>query len=45
MALPVEERSAMLDAEIRKYVQRGQQVTSRGVTTAQLVKLKKFSFI
>lgn len=45
MPLTIEERSAILDKEVRKYAERGYRVVSRGVTTAQLVKPKKFSFI
>ena len=38
-----EDRSDILEKEVRKYVGRGYRVTSRTDTTAQLVKPKKFS--
>jgi hypothetical protein len=43
--VPLEERSAILDAEVMKYARMGYEVHSRTQTTAQLVKPKKFSFI
>ena len=43
--VPLEERSAILDAEVMKYARLGYEVRSRTQTTAQLVKPKKFSFI
>lgn len=43
--LSTEERSAILDREVSKYVKRGFRVISRTNTTAQLVKPKKFSFL
>ena len=43
--VPLEERSAILDAEVMKYVRMGYEVRARTQTTAQLVKPKKFSFI
>ena len=39
-----EDRSGILEKEVRKYVRQGYRVTSRTDTTAQLVKPKKFSF-
>ena len=42
--LSIEERRAILDREIKRYVKRGFRVISRTDTTAQLVKPKKFSF-
>jgi hypothetical protein len=42
--LSVEEQSAILDEEVRKYVRRGYRVESRTATTAQMLKPKKFSF-
>ena len=41
----IEERSAILDREITKYIKRGFRVTARTDTTAQLIKPKKFSFL
>jgi hypothetical protein len=43
--VPLEERSAILDAEVMKHARMGYEVRSRTQTTAQLVKPKKFSFI
>src|SRR5215210_5791321 len=43
--VPLEERSAILDAVVMKYARIGYEVRSRTQTTAQLVKPKKFSFI
>ena len=43
--VPLEERSAILDAEVMKYARMGYEVRARTQTTAQLVKPKKFSFI
>ena len=43
--LPIEQRTAFLDQQIRQYANRGFRVISRSETTAQLVKPKKFSFI
>jgi hypothetical protein len=37
--------SAVLDAEIAKYIRQGYRLTARSDTSAQLVKPKKFSFI
>lgn len=39
-----EERQAILQVEISKYIRRGYRVVSQTVTTAQLVKPKSFSF-
>ena len=39
----LEERKAILDAEVTRFVRRGFRVQSRTDTTAQLVKPKKFS--
>ncbi len=44
-AMMIQERTAILDKEISKYVKNGYRVVSRSDTTAQLVKPKKFSFI
>ena len=44
-ALSLDERSAILDAEVMKYARRGYEVRSRTQTAAQLVRPKKFSFI
>ncbi len=41
--LPIEQRTAILDKEIVKYVRRGFQVVSRSEAAAQLVKPKKLS--
>ncbi len=38
------QRSAILDEHITKYVQQGYQIIARTPTTCQLVKQKKFSF-
>ena len=43
--VPLEERSAILDAVVMKYARIGYEVRSRTQTTVQLVKPKKFSFI
>jgi uncharacterized BrkB/YihY/UPF0761 family membrane protein len=43
--LSIQERSNILDDEVRNYVQRGYRVESRTPTTAQLVRPKKFSFL
>jgi hypothetical protein len=43
--VPLEERSAILEAEVMKYARMGYEVRARTQTTAQLVKPKKFSFI
>lgn len=43
--LSTDERSALLDREIQKYVRSGYRVLSRSDTTAQLVKPKKFSLL
>jgi uncharacterized membrane protein YccF (DUF307 family) len=43
--VPLEERSAILDAAVMKYARIGYEVRSRTQTTAQLVKPKTFSFI
>jgi uncharacterized BrkB/YihY/UPF0761 family membrane protein len=43
--LSVQERSNILDDEVRHYVQRDYRVESRTPTTAQLVRPKKFSFL
>ena len=43
--LTLDERRAILDKEIRKYVKRGYKVASRTDTSVQLVKPKKFSFL
>lgn len=43
VALSLEERRAVLDREVARYVKRGFRVESRTDTTAQLVKPKKFS--
>lgn len=40
----LEQRGAILNAEIRRYVSNGYRVQSATSTTAQLVKPKKFSF-
>lgn len=45
MALTTEQRSEILDKEIRGYVKSGFRVISRTDTTAQLVKPKKFSLL
>ena len=42
-ALSLEERKAILDREVTRYVRRGFRVQSRTDTTAQLIKSKKFS--
>jgi hypothetical protein len=42
--LSIQEQSAILDEEVRKYVHRDYRVESRSATTAQMVKPKKFSF-
>ena len=42
--LPIDERRAILDQEIKRFVKKGFRVISRTDTTAQLVKPKKFSF-
>ena len=42
--VPLEERSAILDAVVMKYARIGYEVRSRTQTTVQLVKPKKFSF-
>ena len=42
--LSLEERSAILDVAVMKYVRMGYEVRSRTQTTVQLVKPKKFSF-
>jgi len=41
----IEERQAILNREIQKFVKRGFRVTARTDTTAQLVKPKKFSLL
>lgn len=41
--LSVEERSARLDDEVRRYVSRRYRVESRNPTSAQLVKPRRFS--
>ena len=43
--LSVQERSNILDDQVRNYVQGGYRVESRTPTTAQLVRPKKFSFL
>ncbi len=43
--LSIEERSAILDREIAKYIKRGFRVIARTDITAQLIKPKKFSFL
>lgn len=43
-ALPLEERSAILEAQIRKYAMRGYVVRYKDATNAQMVKPKTFSF-
>lgn len=43
MGMSMEQRRAILEEEIRKYVKKGFQVVSRTDLTAQLVKPKKFS--
>lgn len=42
--LSTEERSRILDEEVRRYVKGGYRVESRTATAAQLVKSKKFSW-
>lgn len=44
-ALPDEQRRAILDREVDKYVRKGFRVISRTDTTAQLVKPKSFNRI
>ncbi len=41
--LSEQDRAAILDREVEKYVRKGYRVTSRTPTTAQLVKPKVFS--
>ena len=41
----LEQRSAILNEKVRKYVKRGYRVQSTTITTAQMVKPKKFSFL
>ena len=43
--LSLEERSAILDVAVMKYVRIGYEVRSRTQTTVQLVKPKEFSSI
>jgi hypothetical protein len=43
--VPLEERGAILVAEVMKYARMGYEVCSRTQTTPQLGKPKKFSFI
>lgn len=43
--LSVQERSNILDNEVRNYVRRGYRVESRIPTAAQLLRPKKFSFL
>lgn len=43
--LTKDERTAILDREVQKYVKSGYRVNSRTDTTAQLVQPKKFSFL
>ena len=43
--LPLEERSARLEAVIRKYAARGYVVRYKDATSAQMVRPKKFSFL
>ena len=43
--LSVQERSNILDDEVRNYVQRRYRVESRTPTAAQLVRPKKFSLL
>lgn len=45
MSLSQDDRSAILDKEVRAYTGKGYQVTVRTATTAQLVKPKRFSFL
>lgn len=43
--LPMEQRTAILDKEVKSYVKQGYRVLSQTPTSAQLVKPKKFNLL